>query len=185
MDSRGSGSDTSAAESTAWSDRAASVAAEDRSPLGLPRSLMAEVFAHARECYPEECCGIVVATPAGERRSVVRCTNVQNQRFSRGESELDARRAFWIDEQELERALRAAEENEQRLMAIYHSHVDTGAYLSHADVSGAIGSQGQPLWPKAGQLVVSVHEGEVQDVAWYDWDPGRERFVGRPVHEKD
>jgi proteasome lid subunit RPN8/RPN11 len=153
-------------------------------PLRLPRALMLEIFGHARECHPEECCGLIVGAEATGSWRVVRCSNVQNARLARGESDIDARHGFCIDERELLQALRSAEQAGHSLQAIYHSHVDTAAYLSHADLRGAVASDGRPLWPGVAQLVVSVWEDGVRGAAWFDWEAVPGRFAGRGIQEE-
>jgi len=160
-------------------ERAAFVVDPELDPAQLPRELLLEVFQHARECYPEECCGLLTGTDSAGPLHVVRCTNVQSQRVARGESNLDASRAFWIDEQELFHALRAAESAGERLMCIYHSHVDAAAYLSHTDVAGALGPDGEPLYSGASQLVVSVRDSGVDGAALFVWDAESKSFRGR------
>lgn len=164
-----------------WRERAAAVADPDAEPAALPRALLLEVFQHARECYPEECCGLLTGTDSDGPLHVVRCANVQSKRAARGESNLDATRAFWIDEQELLHALRNAESSGERLLAVYHSHVDTAAYLSHTDVSGALGPDGRPLYPGSAQLVVSVDDSGVGEAALFEWDADARVFRGRSV----
>ncbi len=164
-----------------WQTRAAAQVDASLEPVLLPRELLVEVFQHARECYPEECCGLLTGADPGSPTCVVRCTNVQSTRVARGESDLDAQRAFWIDEQELLNALRAAEQRGERLVVVYHSHVDTAAYLSHTDLEGALGPDGRPLYPGAAQLVVSVQESGVLGAALFAWDEAGKRFVGRAV----
>ena len=166
-----------------WRERAAVVVDSALEPRLLSRSLMLEVFQHARECYPEECCGLLIGPLAAAPSRFVRCTNVQSRRRAQGESELDARHAFWIDEGELLRALGSAEERGEELRVVYHSHVDTPAYLSHTDMQGALTPDGSPLWPGVAQLVVSVREDGVHEAAFFDWDPEVQRFLGRRVEE--
>ena len=164
-----------------WQDRAAAQVDGALEPATLPRELVLEVFQHARECYPEECCGLLLGTDVQGALRVLRCANVQNARAARGESDLDARRAFWIDEQELLLALRDADQRGERLVAVYHSHVDTEAYLSFTDLAGAIGPDGSPLYPGAHQLVVSVQESGVRSAALFTWDAAAQRFRGRAL----
>ena len=164
-----------------WSGRAAAVSDPEAEPALLPRELLLEVFQHARECYPEECCGLLLGTDREGPLHVIRCANVQSQRVARGESNLDATRAFWIDEQELWNALRSAESSGQKLLVIYHSHVDTAAYLSHTDAAGALGPDGAPLYPEAAQLVVSVRDSGVGGAVLFHWDPEARAFRGRAV----
>lgn len=164
-----------------WRERAAAVADPEAEPAQLPRELLLEVFQHARECYPEECCGLFTGTESAGPLHVVRCANVQSKRVARAESNLDASRAFWIDEQELLHALRTAEFSGERLWLVYHSHVDTAAYLSHTDVAGALGPDGEPAYPRSAQLVVSVRESGVGEAALFEWDEVARSFRGRPV----
>lgn len=168
-----------------WRERAAALSDPTAPPAELPRELLLEVFQHARECYPEECCGLLLGTDERGPLHVVRCTNVQSQRVARGESNLDASRAFWIDEQELLHALRAAESSGEKLLVIYHSHVDTAAYLSHTDVAGALDPAGEPLYPGSAQLVVAVHDSGVAEAALFEWDASEKVFRGRPAHSSD
>ncbi len=164
-----------------WEQRAAARVDEALGPAVLPRDLLHEVFQHARECYPEECCGLLTGTDRATPVRVIRCSNVQSARVARGESDLDASRAFWIDEQELLNALRGAEQRGERLVVIYHSHVDTAAYLSFTDLEGALGPDGRPIYAGAAQLVISVGESGVQGAALFDWDESAQRFRGRAV----
>jgi proteasome lid subunit RPN8/RPN11 len=164
-----------------WRERAAAVSDAGAEPAPLPRALLLEVFQHARECYPEECCGLLSGTDRDGPLHVIRCANVQSQRVARGESNLDATRAFWIDEQELLNALRSAEASGEKLLIIYHSHVDTAAYLSHTDAAGALGPDGTPLYPDCAQLVVAVDESGPGDAALFVWDDAARAFRGRPV----
>jgi proteasome lid subunit RPN8/RPN11 len=164
-----------------WHERAAVTVDPEAASVSLPRSLLLELYGHARECHPEECCGLIVGAEAVDDWRAVRCTNVQNARHASGKSDLDARQAFWMDEQELYGVLRAAEEQGEELRAIYHSHVDTAAYLSHSDLRGATGPDGRPLWPGVAYVVLSVWEDGVRGAAWFDWSAAEGRFLGRPL----
>lgn len=164
-----------------WQARAAAQVDDSRDPARLPRELLFEVFQHARECYPEECCGLLTGAGPESPVRVIRCSNVQSMRVARGESDLDASRAFWIDEQELLNALRGAEQRGERLVVVYHSHVDTAAYLSFTDLEGALGPDGRPLYPGAAQLVVSVQESAVLGAALFEWEESSRRYRGRAV----
>lgn len=168
-------------DSVDWQARAAAQVDDAQEPLRFPREPLLEVFQHARECYPEECCGLLFGEDPDAPVRVVRCTNVQSARVARGESDLDARRAFWIDEQELFHALRDADQRGERLVGVYHSHVDTAAYLSHTDLAGALGDDGRPLYPGAAQLVVSVQESGVLGAALFCWEESTRRYHGQRV----
>jgi adenylyltransferase/sulfurtransferase len=166
-----------------WWLRAAARVDAEVPAVELPRALVLELFAHARESYPEECCGLIVGAGSPAQWRAVRCSNVQSARKARGESELDARDAFWMDEGELLSALRAVEATGESVQAIYHSHVDAAAYLSHIDVRNATGPSGRPIWPGLVHVVVSVFEAGARDAAWFEWDDASGRFRGRRIRE--
>lgn len=164
-----------------WREQAVAVVDPEQSAVALPRALLHEVFQHAIECYPEEACGLLLGPPGSEPETIERCTNVQTRRKLRGESDLDAHEGYWIDEGELLRAIKRAEREGREIRVIYHSHVDAGAYFSRADMEGALGPHGQPNYPGAIQLVLSVHEDGVRDAVAFVWTD--ERFVGRALQE--
>ena len=154
-----------------------------RQPAELPAEVALDVYEHAVQCYPEECCGLLLGAPDGLPGRAVRCTNVQSRRRSRGESDLGAREAFWIDEAELLAALEEADAGGEALRGIYHSHIDGEAYLSHTDVACALGPDATPLYPGVSQVVVSVWDDGVRDLAWFDWDGALGSYVGRGVRQ--
>ncbi len=151
----------------------------------LPASVALGMYEHAVQCYPEECCGLLLGAPGGAPERAVRCTNVQSRRRSRGESDLGARHAFWIDDSELLAALEEADALGEALRGIYHSHIDGEAYLSHTDVACALGPDGTPLYPGVSQFVVSVWEDGVHDLACFDWDSAARAYLGRGVRQVD
>jgi len=166
-----------------WWVRAAARVEGDLPAVALPRELVLELFGHARESHPEECCGLVVGRDEASTWRAVRCSNVQNARRAQGESQLAASEAFWIDEAELLTALRTAETAGESMHAIYHSHADTAAYLSHIDVRNATSVSGRPLWPGLAHVVVSVFEDGAREAGWFEWDETAGRFRGRRIQE--
>jgi len=161
--------------------RAAAVLDPALEAVEIARELVLEALAHARECYPEECCGLLVGVPGGPARRIVRCSNVQNLRQSRGETALGAREAFWMDEGDLLRAVREADAGGEQIQMIYHSHVDADAYLSQHDLAGALGPDGRPLWPGTAQLVLSVREGTTREAVCFVWNEPSGAFRGHRV----
>ncbi len=166
-------------------ERAAVLKDASRESAQLPARVALGIYEHAVQCYPEECCGLLLGAPGGVPERAVRCTNVQSRRRSRGESDLDARDAFWIDESELLAALKEADELGEALRGIYHSHIDGEAYLSHTDVACALGPDGTPLYVDVSQFVVSVWEDGVRDLACFDWDSAARAYLGRGVRQID
>lgn len=168
-----------------WRERAAAVRDPALPPVRVRRDLLNDLYEHARECYREECCGLMLGPRAGVPDRVVRCTNVQSRRLARGESHLDAGHGFYIDERELLRAQESADREGLEILAIYHSHPDTEAYLSKTDLECALGPAGRPLYPGAAQLVLSVRDGIVGDAVWFEWSERQLRYVGRGVEAED
>jgi proteasome lid subunit RPN8/RPN11 len=79
--------------------------------ITLPRTLVSEMFAHARESQPEECCGLVGGA-GGAARSVYPLRNVAR----------DPLVAYEGAPQELFDAQRLMRARGEKLVAIYHSH---------------------------------------------------------------
>lgn len=163
--------------------RAAAVVDPTLAAVPLSSEIVHEVFQHARECYPEEACGLLLGPPGGPPLRIERCTNVQSRRKLSGESELDARHGYWMDEKELVRALRRADEEGNTLLIIYHSHVDAEAYFSHADLVSALGPDGTPLYPGVGQLVLSVYDDGVRDAGCFLWSEEAGGYSGHAVQQ--
>src|SRR5262249_33837623 len=102
----------------------------------LSALVLAEIYTHARETYPEECCGFLI----GPRDSagvdeVRRCVNEQNryhaldpERFPR-----TARIAYYLGGKDL-RFLMQSLETPRPVKIIYHSHIDVGSYFSDEDI---------------------------------------------------
>jgi len=146
--------------------------------LLIERSVLEEVHAHARECYPSESCGFI-AGPAGEPARLTQSTRQENEadKFHK----LDpvtfprtSRTYFKINELRAAKAFDAGEKEGQPIKVIYHSHCDAGAYFSDED-SATFAVEGQLMWPCA-YVVVSVMRGEVQDTKLWVHVPGSNGF---------
>lgn len=147
----------------------------------MPVDVLNEVFAHAREAEPEECCGLITGDDALPYRHVVRCRNDMTRHHQRDPESYprDGRQGFYMNEQDYLRAEDDAQDRGERITAVYHSHVEAGAYFSEMDQDFA----SEPLFPfpDAHHLVVSVVGGKVVDQAVFRRDAASARFVGRLV----
>lgn len=116
----------------------------------IPRALIDEMIAHAREDLPNEACGVVHAA-AGTATSVHR---VRNAAASPYRYEMDG-----MQQLRLEQARDAAGET---LFAIYHSHVASEARPSPTDVRMAFFPPGEtanePAYPGTYYILVSLAE---------------------------
>lgn len=144
--------------------------------IRLTEAAVAAVAAHARETWPEECCGVVLGGSRGDR--VHRIPNVQNRLHARDPETFprDARTAYTMDPGALEAVLEQAERSGLSLKAFYHSHPDHDAYFSDEDRACAA-PFGEPTYPDAAQVVVSVRNGEVAGMAVYAWSTQAGDFV--------
>ena len=144
--------------------------------LTLPRAVLAQVLAHAREAYPEECVGFLLAprdsTVVDEAR---RCENVQNAlhaedpatypRTARTAYNLGPRDLFFLDK---------SQRGARPVVSIYHSHIEAGAYFSAEDRRFAV-QDGELVYPVE-YLVVSMFDGAPRDANLFRWDRTRGEF---------
>lgn len=151
------------------------------SPLVIAGRVLHEVYAHALEAYPEECCGLLTGDDVVPFRASHRCRN-EMTRLNRTDPlnyPRDGSRAFHMHEGDYLSVMRKAESEGGRVTGVYHSHVDVGAYLSELDQDFA--SHPHFPFPDAVHLVVSVVERKVRAAAAFRWIPGSRRFEGHPV----
>jgi len=142
----------------------------------LRRETIKEIYEHAIREYPYECCGIV--TGDADHQVVHRCRNIQDElhlqdpdRYPR-----DARTAYTIDRREAEGIYAMARKKGEAIVAFYHSHIDCDAYFSETDTAAQT-VFGEPEFPEAVHIVVSVVKGQVKGMKCYKWDRLRQAFV--------
>ena len=139
---------------------------------------LVRVRAQAEAEYPSECCGVLLSrtTPAADRL-LMPCRNIQDELHAKDRERhpRDSRTAYFIDPKDL-LAIGRREAQGYRVATIYHSHVDTGAYFSATDRQNAL-IDGEPAYPDAVYVVLSVVDGHVVDAAAFVWDPAAGDFV--------
>jgi proteasome lid subunit RPN8/RPN11 len=138
------------------------------------------IGAHAQETFPDECCGVIISRDSSDR--VVRLANIQNKLHA-----LDpltyprtAVIAYAMDPLELDRVIRQAETNGERLKAFYHSHPNHDAYFSDEDKIFAC-PFGDPTFPETVQIVISIYERKVKTVKAFVWSSEKCDFVEAPI----
>jgi proteasome lid subunit RPN8/RPN11 len=104
----------------------------------IPRPLLAEVVAHAREDAPNECCGLI-----GGRDGVASSVH-------RAGNEFASPMRFQIESGDQLRILNRIEADGESLTALYHSHPRSEAYPSQTDVNLA------EWWPGVIWLICSL-----------------------------
>jgi proteasome lid subunit RPN8/RPN11 len=142
----------------------------------IAEQVMADMHAHAVGTYPNECCGLVIGHADGAQ-TVRRIRNIQDEMHAQDPERYPrtARTAYAGHPGDLRDALGTAESTGNQLAAFYHSHPDHDAYFSDEDVAQAT-PFGEPSYPDALQIVVSVYEGVVRSVKAFRWSGETETF---------
>ena len=137
--------------------------------IKLGKDIVEGIYEHALKEYPDECCGIV--TGDNSHMILHRCVNIQNrlhdedpQRYPR-----DAHTAYVIDRAEFDAIVKSSADAGERVLVLYHSHCDHEAYFSEEDVAAQT-VFGEPELPEAVHMVVSVIDGNINDVKFFVWN---------------
>ena len=146
----------------------------------IPAAALEQIARHARETYPAECCGLLLADARGELRFEA-IPNVAGTASGAATSARTQRDGYVMEPAALLRALEATERAGGQLWGIVHSHPDVGAYFSKEDKHMALGGGEEPLWPGVRYLVVSVRSGRVDGARLYTWDASRRDFSEEDV----
>jgi [CysO sulfur-carrier protein]-S-L-cysteine hydrolase len=139
-----------------------------------------EISRHSEESFPEECCGLVLCI--GTKEQVRRMDNIQNKLHALDPATYPrtAAIAYAMDPRELESVLDAALAAGAKLKAFYHSHPDHQAYFSAEDKAFAT-PFGEPTFPDAAQIVVSVIQRAVKTIKAFGWSDATKDFVELPI----
>src|SRR5262244_1448195 len=136
-----------------------------------------QVRAQAEAEYPAECCGVLLTRESPGERLLLPCRNIQDELHAKDpvRHPRDARTAYYIDPKDLI-AMGRREAQGYRVLTIYHSHIDAGAYFSATDKHNAL-INSEPAYPEATYVVVSVLQGRVADANAFRWDPVQRDFL--------
>ncbi len=148
-------------------------------PVTMPARLLNEISEHARESFPEECCGLMLGKGSGCFEAARRCKNDMTALHGRDPLTYprDGRRAFHMNELDYQKVQREADAQGALVTAVYHSHVDAGLYFSESDQAFAT-QPGFPF-PRAWHIVISVFDRRVRECAVFMRADGAETFEGR------
>ena len=143
--------------------------------MKLDRHIIEQIYKHALEEYPFECCGIITGT--SDRQTVHLCRNIQNTLHAEDPSRYprDARIAYIIDRSDFDRIVSAAKEKGGNVLAFYHSHPEHEAYFSEED-HAAQTVFGEPEFPEVLHVVVSVINRTIRDMKCFKWDGSVKAF---------
>jgi adenylyltransferase/sulfurtransferase len=121
-----------------------------------------DIVAHAKACYPRECCGFVLADG--------RFLPIDN--LAKG-----------ADEYEMDPSQQLKAEQAGEIAVIVHSHPEVGAYFSARDKARALFDPETPWFPGVQYLVVSIRNGRVDGAKLFTWNPVTKDFSGEETPE--
>ena len=113
--------------------------------IRIDNEAWAEMVQHARETYPNECCGAMLGVIDGDK--TVRAAMPLENAFAGAQA---AR--YELRPEDLLAADKAARERNMDLIGIYHSHPDCDAYFSKTDLQNSC--------PWYSFVVLSIQKGE-------------------------
>lgn len=141
-------------------------------PVELPPAILEVITHHAREAYPEECCGFLIAGPDSAdpvgTRSIVEADPAPN------EFQGERRRRFLVRPEELRAAEMRLDGTGRGVVGFYHSHPDHPPRPSRFDQEHA--------WPWYSYLVVNVTDREVGKPHAFELDPESSEFREVPLY---
>ena len=119
----------------------------------------AAMVAHARQTYPNECCGAMLGSIDGAGKTVRVALPLENA--------FDGAQAarYELRPQDLLAADKVARARHMDLIGIYHSHPDCGAYFSQTDLRNSC--------PWYSFVVLSIQKGEFHHAN--SWLPNAEQ----------
>ena len=132
----------------------------------LSPQLLAEIEAHGRATYPDECCGFLIAASPEVDGSDAR--TIEAVERAGNEFEGERRRRFLIRPEELRDLERRLEGSGHSVVGFYHSHPDHPARPSQFDQEHA--------WPWYTYLVMSVTASGAPAVGAFELEPDTATF---------
>lgn len=145
--------------------------------LAVPKSALEDMYRHARESFPNECCGWVTGdrdsnTAGGVRRAV----NAYEPSLHPTAKDRTAERAFVISDGDLLELNRSLDDD-VRPRIIYHSHPNGQAYFSPTDRANARDPWGEgPAYPVQ-QIVIGIDSERVVEARLFAWSDEADDFV--------
>jgi proteasome lid subunit RPN8/RPN11 len=143
------------------------------SVLKIPRNILDDTVAHARELDPFECCGLL----AGRNGTVdhhyritntvandARAAQVFDEAHVKGLRHLPettrAEVAYFMDPKEMLAAFKDMRQRQLDLIVIYHSHTASPAYPSATDI-------GLAYYPETAYMIISLEQKSKPDIRAY------------------
>jgi len=129
--------------------------------LSINKDLAERIRAHGAQTYPHECCGALLGRDS-EPREIVALFPLINRRKD------SPRNRFSVSSQDVVDAEKSARAQGLDVVGWYHSHPDHPARPSQYDRDHA--------WPWYSYIIVSVAQGQAQEMTSWRLDDNREQF---------
>jgi len=126
----------------------------------IDKSVLCDIYQHAIENYPEECCGLIYGS------ELRKCRNIQNDLYAEDSKKYprNARQGYTFSFEDM-MFLNRNLDGENPVNIIYHSHPDVGAYFSREDYKRAV-YEGNLIYP-VDYLVIAVEKNNVSSSKLY------------------
>ena len=151
---------------------------ETPAPLQIPQHILRQVYAHARESFPAECCGWLAGPRGGDGVTTARrCRNAQSQGIHPTASMRGEETAYVFSKEDM-LAFNEGIDLEEPPLIIYHSHPNGHSYFSKVDMENAThmrGGDGKDF--PVQQLVVGIDAERVVEAKLFDWSDAERTFV--------
>jgi proteasome lid subunit RPN8/RPN11 len=146
--------------------------------ISIPPEIARQMQDHAFAWYPNECCGLLFAPAQGSTAIRAACLENRADKLHQVDPVTyprTARTYYDLNPRQVAKAVDEAATRGERWLAVFHSHIDSGAYFSDEDKAAAA-PDGVPVHPDVWQVVMEVHADGVRTARVYRWD-GRD-FAG-------
>ncbi len=130
------------------------------------------MVAHAESAYPRECIGVLTGLrEKPEEIALNRLTNKLDELFKQDPERYrrDARTGYFVDPKEVFTLVTRTQQEGNKILAFYHSHPDHESYFSQEDLAAAV-MWGEPVYPDAVYVVISVFGGTAKEARVFAWD---------------
>ncbi|MBI4832223.1 MAG: M67 family metallopeptidase [Candidatus Lindowbacteria bacterium] len=139
--------------------------------LSIPNKILDDIFAHSRETYPEECCGILVGRDEDGKRIITEAHRARNASEGRRHDR------YLVDEKKLIEVIKLVRGQSVDVVGFYHSHPDYPSHPSGYDTETA-------AWPGYSYLIVSIARDKVVSVQSWVMPDGANTFTEEPIETK-
>ncbi len=146
----------------------------------LPNNILKEVYDHAEQEYPSECCGWILKELNGNYNYIA-SQNLQDKyhKFDPNAYPRTSKDAFLMNTLKLSKDIEQTQKRGGSLYCIVHSHIHVGAYFSKEDKKQmAEPDRSKTIYPSEFYLVVNVNEaGKVDQNAVFYFDQIAKDFL--------